>query len=336
LATGRFAEARAIVRAFARYVDKGMLPNRFPDTGAPLGEGDYNTVDATLWYFHAVDFLDREAGGGLVAELFPVLAEIVGWHVQGTRFGIRVDPQDGLLRVEDPQLTWMDAKVGDWVVTPRAGKPVEIAALWHHALGLMEGWAKRLGRPPEAERYGSMRQTAAGGFRARFWYAGGGYLYDVVDGAAGDDPSLRPNQVIAAALADCPLEPAQRRAVVDTAAERLWTPRGLRSLAADDPRYRGGYGGDPWQRDGAYHQGTVWPWLLGPFVDAHLLVYGDAAAARRFVEPMRRHLDEAGVGSISEIFDGDAPHAARGCIAQAWSVSEVYRAWMATSVGSRQ
>lgn len=351
LATGRFAEARAIVRAFARYVDRGMLPNRFPESGVPLSEGDYNTVDATLWYFHAIDFLDRQQGTsppetsrpatstGLVEELFPVLAEIIDWHVQGTRFGIRVDPEDSLLYVENAQLTWMDAKVGDWIVTPRAGKPVEIAALWHHALTLMEAWARRLGRMQLSAVYGHLRERTGEGLRRRFWYEWGGphgYLYDVVDGAAGNDASLRPNQAIAVALPDCPLEPAQRQAVVDTMARQLWTPRGLRTLAPSEQSYRGRYTGDVWQRDSAYHQGTVWPWLLGPFVDAHLLVYRDPVAARRFLTPLRTHLvNEAGVGSISEIFDGDAPHAAKGCIAQAWSVAEVFRAWMATHHTSR-
>jgi predicted glycogen debranching enzyme len=225
----------------------------------------------------------------------------------------------------------MDAKVGDWVVTPRAGKPVEIAALWHHALTLMEEWAGRAGRAETQDRYRSLRSKAAEGFRSRYWYDGGGYLYDLVDGPDGDDAGLRPNQAIAAALPDCPLEPAQRRAVVAAVAEHLWTPRGLRTLAPDDPRYKARYEGGPWQRDGAYHQGTVWPWLLGPFVDAHLLVYGDRAAARRYVEPLRSHLfDEGCAGSVNEIFDADAPHAPRGCVAQAWSVGEVYRAWMAT------
>jgi glycogen debranching enzyme len=338
MATGRWREAAAILRAFARYVDRGMLPNRFPDTGAPLGDGDYNTVDATLWYFHAIDAVDRlrtddpGAEQDLVRTLWPVLAEIVDWHVRGTRFGIGVDPADGLVYVQNPQLTWMDAKVGEWVVTPRAGKPVEIAALWHHALALMERWAERLGRTDDGARLRRLRERAADGFHKRFWYEPGGYLYDVVDGPQGNDDSLRPNQIIAAALPDCPLDGPQRRAVVDVVAAQLWTPRGLRTLAPHDTRYHGRYQGGPWERDSAYHQGTVWPWLLGPFVDAHLLVYRDPAAARRFVEPLRDHLfDEACVGSVSEIFDGDAPHAPRGCIAQAWSVAEVFRAWMATS-----
>jgi predicted glycogen debranching enzyme len=330
-ATGRYEEAAGIVRAYARYVDKGMLPNRFPDSGAPLTEADYNTVDASLWYFWTIDRIDQRLGGGLAEALLPVLAEILDWHIWGTRHGIRVDPHDGLLRVENGQLTWMDAQVGGADVTPRAGKPVEVAALWHHALGLMEGWCQRSGRSPQAHYYAEIRRRAEAGFRARFWYPGGCYLYDVVDGPGGDDASLRPNQIIAAALPECPLSAEQRQATVDLVVERLWTPRGLRTLDRDDPRYRGRYGGDPGTRDAAYHQGTVWPWLLGPLVDAHLLVYGDRAAARRLVAPLRAHLfAEAGCGTVSELFDADPPHAPGGCIAQAWSVAEAYRAWRET------
>ena len=332
MATGRYDECRSIVRTFAKYVDRGMLPNRFPDSGAPLNEGDYNTLDASLWYFHAVDALDRLTGGGLVAEVYSTLAEIIEWHVKGTRFGIQVDPEDGLIRADNPQLTWMDAKVGDWVCTPRDGKPVEIAALWHHALQLMEVWARLLGRrTSEARKYSALRVRVAESFGKRFWNSAGGYLYDTIDGAAGDDGSLRPNQIVAAALPDAPLTTRQRKAVVDTVVSTLWTPRGLRTLDPADTRYRGRYEGDVWSRDGAYHQGTVWPWLLGPLVDAHLEVYGDKQKARRLLEPMQAHLmEEACVGSVSEIFDGNAPHTARGCISQAWSVAEVYRAWMAT------
>jgi glycogen debranching enzyme len=214
---------------------------------------------------------------------------------------------------------------------------VEIAALWQHALALMEQWAIRFGRSDPAARYAELRARAAAGFRQRFWYPKGGYLYDLIDGPQGDHASLRPNQVIAAGLPDCPLTSAQRKAVVDVVATRLWTPRGLRTLATDDAKYRGRYGGTPWERDGAYHQGTVWPWLLGSFVDAHLLVYGDRPRARGYLDPMREHLfAEACAGSISEIFDGDAPHAPRGCIAQAWSVAEVCRAWLATGGDERQ
>ena len=331
-ATGRDEAAATLLRAFARYVERGLLPNRFPDSGAPLTADDYNTIDATLWYFRAVDVIDRRLGGGLAESLLPVLAEILDWHIWGTSYRIRVDPQDGLLRTDNGQLTWMDARVGEWVVTPRAGKPVEVAALWHHALGLMEGWCRRSGRAPQAAYYAEMRKRAGSGFAARFWYQDGGYLYDVVDGPRGqDDASLRPNQVIAAALPDCPLTAAQRRAVVEVALRALWTPRGLRTLAPADPRYVGRYAGDPPARDAAYHRGTVWPWLLGPLVDAHLLAYGDRAAARALVAPLRDHLlAEAGCGSVSEVFDGDPPHAPGGCIAQAWSVAEVFRAWQAT------
>ena len=233
--------------------------------------------------------------------------------------------------MERGQLTWMDARVEGAEVTPRAGKPVELAALWHHALGLMEGWCQRSGRSPQAQYYAEIRRRAEAGFRARFWYPDGGYLYDVVDGPGGDDASLRPNQIIATALPDCPLSAEQRRAAVDLVVERLWTPRGLRTLDRDDPRYQGRYGGGPAARDGAYHQGTVWPWLLGSLVEAHLLVYGDRPAARRLVAPLRDHLfAEAGCGSVSEVFDGDPPHAPGGCIARAWSVAEVYRAWRET------
>ena len=297
-ATGRWEEAGDILRAFARYVDQGMLPNRFPDSGAPLTEADYNTADATLWYVRAVDVVDRALGGTLIEALLPVLQEIVEWHVRGTRYGIGVDPQDGLLRIGNGQLTWMDAQIGDWIVTPREGKPVELAALWHQALGLMAGWATRRGQPARAAQYAGLREQAAEGFRRRFWYQDGGYLYDVVDAPQGDDSSLRPNQVIAAALPDCPLTAAQRRAVVEVALRELWTPRGLRTLAPADPRYVGRYAGDPPARDGAYHRGTVWPWLLGPLVDAHLLAFGDRAAARALVAPLRDHLlAEAGCGT---------------------------------------
>jgi glycogen debranching enzyme len=333
-ATGEVEAAGAILRAFARYVDKGMLPNRLPVPSAPLSEADYSTADATLWFFRAVAAIDARLGGELVDSLLPVLSEILDWHIWGTRHGIRVDPHDGLLRAENGQLTWMDTRVGDWLVTPRAGKPVEVAALWHHALGLMAGWCERSGRAPQAAYYGEMRRRAAAGFAARFWFDGGGYLFDAVDGPGGNDGSLRPNQIIAAALPDCPLTAAQRRAVVDVVERRLWTPRGLRTLDRDDPRYRGRYGGDAASRDGAYHQGTVWPWLLGPLVDARLLVDGDRTTARRLVAPLRDHFfAEAAWGSVSEVFDGDPPHAPGGCIARAWSVAEVYRAWRRTAAG---
>ncbi|MGI8424172.1 MAG: amylo-alpha-1,6-glucosidase, partial [Chloroflexota bacterium] len=332
LATGRLDECRQMVKTFATYVNQGMLPNRFPDSGAPLNDGDYNTLDASLWYVHAVDALDRLTGGGLVAEVFPTLVEIVDWHIKGTRFGIRVDPADGLVRADDPQLTWMDAKVGDWVCTPRDGKPVEIAALWHHALQLVEIWSRLLGRrTAEARKYAALRVTAADSFGKRFWNRRLGHLNDTIDSARGDDGSLRPNQIIAAALPESPLTAAQRKGVVDTVVSRLWTPRGVRTLDPADPNYRPRYEGDVWSRDGAYHQGTVWPWLLGPLVDAHLAVYNDKKAARQLIAPLADHLFAEGcAGHISEIFDAELPHTPRGAIAQAWSTAELFRAWMNT------
>ncbi len=335
LATGRPEVAAEILTTFARYVSRGMLPNRFPDRGE---EPDYNTVDATLWYFHALDAYARHTGDLEPARaLYPVLVDIVDWHQRGTRHGIRVDPDDGLLYAGEPgvQLTWMDAKIGDKVITPRIGKPVEINALWHHALRVMADLAERCGDDWAAGQYRAQAERVAAAFRARFWYAAGGYLYDVVDGPEGTpdangrraDASLRPNQILAVALPHPLLGRDQAKAVVDVCARRLWTSHGLRSLADDDPAYAGAYRGGPAERDAAYHQGTVWSWLVGPFVTAHFRVYGDAAAARGFLAAFETHLADAGLGSISEIFDGDPPHRPDGCFAQAWGVAEVLRAW---------
>ena len=339
LATERIREAEAILRVFADHVEDGLLPNRFPDAG---DIPEYNTADATLWYFHALarvlahsddaasGALDRER---LLSDLYPVLRRIVTRHLRGTRHHIHIDPHDGLLYAGEPgvQLTWMDAKVGDWVVTPRIGKPVEINALWLHALTRMAEWATALGATDDATEYRRWRSQGAASFAARFWYAAGEFLYDVVDGPEGDDPSLRPNQVIATALPETPLSADQRRRVVEAVTEHLLTPMGLRSLAPGDDRYCGRYTGDVWQRDGAYHQGTVWPWLIGPFIDSHLAVYGDRARARCLIEPLAAHLGTAGLGSVSEIFDGDPPHTPGGCYAQAWSVAELLRSWLLTS-----
>jgi predicted glycogen debranching enzyme len=247
-----------------------------------------------------------------------------------------VDQDDGLLRAgeRDVQLTWMDAKVHDWVVTPRQGKPVEINALWYHALRVMADFARELGETDDATRWEQMARRVADSFKARFWYAEGGYLYDVIDGPAGDDPALRPNQLLAVSLPyglENLITQERARQVVDTCAAHLLTSYGLRSLSPTDPYYQGRYGGDRWQRDGAYHQGTVWAWLIGPFVEAHYKVYGDAGTARGFLQPFAQHLGDHGLGSISEIFDGDPPHTPRGCIAQAWSVAEVLRVWMLAS-----
>jgi len=321
--TGRTGDAATILRTFARFADRGMLPNRFPEAG----EGpEYNTVDATLWYFEAIRACHEATGDdSLLRDLYPVLREILDRHVQGTRYGIRIDPEDGLLFAGEPgvQLTWMDAKVGDWVVTPRIGKPVEINALWYNAIRSMAAFARRLGE--EESAYEALAEKILRGF-GRFYREDLGRCLDVLDGPEGDDASMRPNQILAVSLAHSPLSEAHQRAVVDACARELLTPLGLRSLSPDDPRYAGIYGGDTARRDGAYHQGTVWPWLIGPFVTAHLRVYRDPATARSFLLALLRHLGDHGLGSICEIADGDPPFTPRGCIAQAWSVAEVLRA----------
>lgn len=326
LATGRKEEATAILRTFAQSVDRGMLPNRFPDTAT---EPEYNTVDATLWYFQAIYACYKTCGDDQVMrELYPVLADIVQWHVDGTRYNIRVDPDDGLLFAGQPgsQLTWMDAKIDDWVVTPRVGKAVEINALWYNALRIMAEIANAIDETQQAEYYTSLAERAYTSFNERFWYSGG-YLYDVVDGQDGDDPTLRPNQIFAVSLPYPLLEDERARAVVDICARELVVSYGLRSLAPDETDYVGHYGGDPLQRDSAYHQGTVWSWLIGPFVSAHYRVYGNAKIALSYLEPLCDHLRDHGLGTISEIFDGDPPHTPRGAVAQAWSVAEVLRVW---------
>jgi predicted glycogen debranching enzyme len=305
-----------------------MLPNRFPDEGqAP----EYNTVDATLWYFEAIRaYHEATHDDALLRDLFPVLADIVDWHVRGTRYHIHVDPSDGLLYAGEPgmQLTWMDAKVDDWVVTPCIGKAVEVNALWYNVLCVMSEFARLLGKPPE--RYEAQAKQARTGF-ARFWNEEAGYVYDVLDGPNGNDPALRPNQLFAVSLPHSPLTAEQQKAVVDACARHLLTLHGLRSLDPRHPDYKGHHGGDRRMRDAAYHQGTVWGWLIGPFVSAHLRVYHDPALARSFLAPLIQELDAHGVGSLSEIFDGDPPFTPRGCIAQAWSVAEVLRVWHTTA-----
>lgn len=327
LSTGRPEIARSILSTFAQYVDQGMIPNRFPDAG---DQPEYNTVDATLWYFEAVrSYYAVTEDDDLIRELFPVLAEIVDWHCRGTRYNIHLDPADGLLYAGEQgvQLTWMDAKIGDWVVTPRIGKPVEINALWYNALRTAAHLARRIGKPHQ--EYEAIADRAQARF-SRFWNTELGYCYDVLDSPDGDDASLRPNQIFAVSLTESPLNHAHQKSVVDTCSRSLLTSHGLRSLAPHDPLYQGHYGGDPVRRDGAYHQGTVWGWLLGPFALAHLRVYNQPAKAREFLEPMINHLNAAGIGTLSEIFDGDAPMTPKGCIAQAWTIAEVLRAWLAT------
>jgi predicted glycogen debranching enzyme len=324
LTTGRPEIARRILTTFARFVDGGMLPNRFPDQGeAP----EYNTVDATLWYVDAIRaYVKATDDDTILAELFPVLEEVVRWHRQGTRYGIKEDPSDSLLRAGESgvQLTWMDAKVGDWVVTPRIGKPVEINALWYNALRAMAGFARRLGRPTEP--WDALADRVKRGFD-RFWHPRKQYCYDVVDGPTAFDDSLRPNQIFAVSLAESPLSPERQRRVVDVCARHLLTSYGLRSLAPGERGYCPRYAGDVVSRDGAYHQGTVWAWLLGPFARAHYRVYRDRQAALAMLEPLADHLADYGVGSIAEVFDADPPFLPGGCIAQAWSVAETLRAW---------
>ena len=330
LSSGRATLAAEILKTFAAHVSEGMLPNRFPEVGE---QPEYNTVDATLWYFVAVyEHLLSTDDLGLAKELFPVLAEIVEAHRRGTRYEIHVDPDDDLLYAGESgvQLTWMDAKVGDWVVTPRIGKPVEINALWYNALRIVAELARRLRKHKVAREYGAAAERVRGSFEKRFWYQEKGYLYDVVDGPDGDDASLRPNQIFALSLPFPLVSPngEKARSVVDACGRELYTPHGLRTLAPSDSSYVGVYRGGPRERDGAYHQGTAWPWLLGPFATAHHRAYGDAELARSFLASMETHLLEAGIGSISEIFDGDPPQDARGCYAQAWSIAEVLRAWI--------
>lgn len=324
ICTGRPEIARLILKTFAGYVDQGMLPNRFPDAGeAP----EYNTVDATLWYFEAVRaYFEDTRDTDFLTEIFPVLDRIIDWHLKGTRYNIKADPKDGLLYAGQPgvQLTWMDAKVGDWVVTPRIGKPVEVNALWYNALRTMSVFAKALNKP--SAKYDAPAELALKGF-SRFWNNDLGYCFDVIDGPGGNDPSLRPNQIFAVSLRESPLSPEQQKMVLDVCARKLLTSYGLRSLSPDHPDYKGRYGGDQRSRDGAYHQGTVWGWLIGHFTTAHLKVYGDPETARRFLSPLLEQIKSHGVGSMSEIFDGDAPFGPRGCIAQAWTVAEVIRAF---------
>ena len=331
LATGRYSLAKSILVAFSGAVNRGMLPNRFPDAGE---SPEYNTVDATLWFFEAVRaLLAYTADYGFVQEyLYGVLADIVAWHERGTRYGIHMD-SDALLYAGEPgtQLTWMDAKIGDWVVTPRRGKPVEIQALWYNALCIMEHLAQTLGDESAMERYRSMAAVASWSFNRLFWNENAGCLFDVTNGGP-PDAAIRPNQIFAVSLAYSMLSPERAKRVVENVQEHLLTPFGLRSLSSDDAQYQGRYTGGPRERDGAYHQGTVWPWLMGPFITAYLKVNQNSDTARRqaaaWLEPLKSHLQEAGLGQIPEIFEGDPPHRPCGCIAQAWSVAEVLRAYV--------
>ena len=329
LTTGRAEIARNVLEAFAASADQGMLPNRFPDAGETP---EYNTVDATLWLFEAVrSYLHYTGDQEFVrARLYAKLKDIIDWHLCGTRYGIQVD-SDGLLACGEPgvQLTWMDAKIGDWVVTPRTGKPVEIQALWYNALRILEGLAREFGDPGPERFLGELAKKASKSFQARFWNSDSGCLYDLVNGEA-SDPSIRPNQIFAVSLHHTMLPPDKERQIVEVVQRDLLTPLGLRSLSPNDAHYRPRYEGGVWERDSAYHQGTVWPWLMGPFISAYVKVHGRSAEARSQAELWFRgfdeHLQMACLGQVSEIADAESPYTPRGCVAQAWSVAELLRA----------
>jgi predicted glycogen debranching enzyme len=336
LRTGRHREAGYILRTFAHYVRGGLIPNMFPDGAS---EGLYHTADATLWFFHAVHRYVQVTGNRQTLRLIlPRLREIVERHIAGTRFGIGADPADGLLMQGAPgyQLTWMDAKVDDWVVTPRRGKAVEINALWYNALRQLAIWLSEEDEPAEAGTLTELADRVRHSFNRRFWYGEGGYLYDVIDGELGAaDAACRPNQIFAISLDHPVLDKERWPTVLDVVRTNLLTPVGLRSLAPSHPDYKSNYAGDLRARDAAYHQGTVWGWLIGPFVDAWLRVHPDQTEeARAFLGGLVAHLDEYGVGTLAEIFDAKPPYTPRGCIAQAWSVAELLRAWLLTGVGS--
>jgi predicted glycogen debranching enzyme len=327
LSTGRPEDAAGILRTFARHVADGLLPNNFPDSAGVIP--GYNTVDATLWYVQAIRAYHQATGDdALVDELLPVLRQIADKHIAGTRYHIRVDTRDGLLYAGEPgvQLTWMDAKIGDWVVTPRIGKPVEINALWYNLLRTLAEFLRQR-NDLAADRYDQLADQARDSFRRRFIRSDVEHLADVVDGPDGDDWTLRPNQMFAAALAYPLLEGEPAKRVVDSTARALLTSYGLRSLDPDHPSYKGTYIGSPVERDSVYHQGPVWTWPLGAFVEAHYRVYGDRKAARDLLRPFEDHLRDACLGSVSEILEGDPPHTPRGCIAQAWGVAELLRVW---------
>lgn len=328
LSTNRHREARAILLTFARYIRDGLIPNLFPE-----GErtGLYHTVDATLWYFHALDrYYEVTNDRDTMVALYPALVQVMEHHVNGTRFGIGMDPRDGLMRsgADGHALTWMDAQVDGWIVTPRRGKPVEVQALWHNAVCLMGQWAEAAG--DRSERWQGMAKQIEDSFNGRFWYEAGGYLYDVIDGESGDDASLRPNQVLTVSLRHPILNKDRWTQVLSVVRDKLLTPFGLRTLAPGHRDYKSMYFGDLRARDAAYHQGTVWAWLIGPYIDAWLKAGLDRVEARRLLDGFRAHLSEDGLGTISEIFDAEPPYAPRGCIAQAWSVAEVLRAYQKT------
>jgi glycogen debranching enzyme len=326
LVTGRRDDARGILRTFAAAIRDGLIPNLFPEDQR---EAVYHTADASLWFFHALGrYLEITADSSLLQELLPQMLGILEHHFHGTRFGIGVDPSDGLLRQGDPHypLTWMDAQVGDWVVTPRRGKAVEINALWYNALRLLEGWLHETGDDNKAREMAHHAEQAWRSFNTRFWRAEAGCLFDVVDGESGDDPSCRPNQILAFSLTHPVLDPRHWQAVLEVVGERLLTPVGLRSLAPDMPGYHPYYFGNRRSRDAAYHHGAVWPWLLGPYLDAFLRVHPHRGGeVHALLSGVLGNLGMGCLGSINEIFDAEPPYTPRGCVAQAWSVAEVLR-----------
>jgi predicted glycogen debranching enzyme len=326
LSTGRFGDAKKIISAFAKSVSQGMLPNRFQDNGQPP---EYNNVDGTLWYFIAIyKYLQATQDKAFVlTEILPVLKEIIQWHFNGTRFNIHV-ASDGLLYSGEAgvQLTWMDAKIGDWVVTPRTGKAVEINALWYNALSIYAYLLNISGNRIQADEYQLHAEQVKRVFNDSFWNAKKKYLNDVITDSGVDD-TLRPNQLFALSLPFTLVDTDKALTILRIVKEKLYTPVGLRSLAADDHEYKGIYSGTPLHRDSAYHQGTVWSWLIGPYIDALIKFEGEQGlqTSSEVINAFQYHLQEAGIGTISEIFDGDAPHSPQGCIAQAWSVAEILR-----------
>lgn len=326
LATGRYKDAEDILYTFSKYVAHGLIPNVFPDDGL---QPAYNSVDAALWYFEAVyNYLEYTNNYNFIKEkIYSCLKDIFTGFKDGTIFDIRMT-EDGLITAGNPhtQLTWMDAKVGDWVVTPRHGKAVEINALWYNALMIMSHLSQKF---EDRDIYINLANKAKEAFDKVFWNGSDNCLYDVVNDY-GKDPSIRPNQILAVGLSYSVVEGDKAKSIVEKVWKELYTPYGLRSLSQYSHQYRGEYSGDVWSRDGAYHQGTVWTWPLGRFIKAYVRVYGSTKEARRnaadFVLPFIDHMKDGGLGSISEIFDGDVPHYPRGCFAQAWSVSEILRA----------
>jgi predicted glycogen debranching enzyme len=323
ICTGRLQEARAILRTFSHYVKDGLLPNHFPE-----GQRSalYHTVDASFWYFHAIDrYLEASGDKDTLQFLYPTLVSMIDHHIKGTHYGIGMDDHDALIRegFREYPLTWMDAKVDDFIVTPRRGKPVEIQSLWYNALRLMTEWSRQLGQA--SEPYETLAANAYESFNRRFWYGPGGYLYDLVDGEKGDDPTLRPNQIFSFALRYPVLAEERWKSVLETVGHRLWARLGLRTLDPRDPEYKPVYRGTRRARDAAYHQGLVWAWLIGPYVNAYVRVHPDPSHVERLMKGFEAHLRDAGVGTISEIFDADDPHSPRGCVAQAWSVAEALR-----------